>query len=81
MAKQDSHSLGHLFKIFTEKEGYVWFLEFIETNEWLTEEKSLTKDPLKAKQFKTEISALNYRLNFSLGIDYQPTEHQFIDKE
>lgn len=38
----------------------------------------LTNDPLKAKQFKTQMDALTYCIANKLGLEYTQTEHEFI---
>ena len=80
-ARRDPTSLGHLEDIFLPKEGYLWFIEDLRTNKWLTEEDTWTKDALLAKKFITEIQALKYQISAGLSNNCQPTEHKFLDNK
>lgn len=91
-SRQDRHSLDHMFDIFTPRDNYVWFVEEIKTQKWITEDSDhvndklepvynrpqLTNEPLKAKQFQTQMQALTYCIKNKLGIEFTQTEHEFL---
>ena len=74
-SKNDRRSLEHLDFMF--KKG-TFFIENKITNEWLTNEDTWTKDPLKARVYETEPKALSDKISLGLNDDYIVTEHEFI---
>lgn len=84
-SKRDSQSINFCFELFIPKEGFFWFIEKTETQEWLTGEMDgdewlLTKDPLKAKRFGNQMAAMGYCHIHKLRSEtYTQTEHEFVD--
>ena len=72
-----------MIEVFEQKEGFVWFVECVNTHKWLTGgllvTDDLTNNPNKARQFKTEISAMTYIIKHKLSGKFIPTEHEFIN--
>ncbi len=75
-SRDDNHSIFHLTEMFKES---IWFIEKKETQEWITQGNNLTKDPLEAIQFKTQLEAISHCCVHKLGTEYTQTEHEFID--
>lgn len=78
-SKNDNESIDLMTEFFTRKG--IFFIENKNTQEWITENHSLTKDPLKAKQFDTWGAAATYcvKHNFTEPDGYAVTEHEFVD--
>lgn len=55
---------------------YIYFLEN-KNEQWLTEDHSFTKDPLKAMQFDSEGYAITYMAHYNIT-DCKVTEHEFV---
>ena len=78
-SKNSKLSIMYLNDTFLPKKGYVWFVEFIPSQSWISSEsETLTKDPIKALKFDTEIKALQYIIENKLGSNFKPTEHEFV---
>lgn len=79
-SKTDNESLGYLFDSFKPKNNAVWFLEKRNTEEWLTADHTLTKNPIKCLHFQSKIAAFEYIIHHDLMVhNYEPTEHLFVE--
>jgi hypothetical protein len=80
-SKSDNESFDWLNDYFNRKG--IFFIEKRETQEWLTEDNQLTKDPLKAKQFEIYSQAMTYMVENHLNEPngWTITEHEFINKK
>lgn len=81
-AKQDRHSIEELENMFKVNDEYVYFIEHKKTKEWLSldsEQEKYTRDPLLAKRFRSEVSALTYAIGNNLLLQHEITEHQFLN--
>ncbi len=66
-------------KTLFAKQNIFWFIEKISNQKWIDEFGYLTNIPLKAKQFKTKLKALEYMIIHKLSDNiYHPTEHEFM---
>jgi hypothetical protein len=86
MSKGDTPSVKILEEMFRPKDNSVWFVESVKTKKWvnvydnLFDDNSLTNNPNEARHFQTRIQAMTFIFKNKLGGDFNPTEHQFIDK-
>ena len=87
MKKQMKKKKLNGIKANVRRSAYVYFLEHDKFNKWLTEKPDkngvhrLTKDPLKAMNFKEKTTAKVYLyLNQKDGSlkDFHVTEHEFV---
>lgn len=75
-SRNDQGSIDDLNSDFLGNGTTVWFLEN-EKQEWYCEDKSVTIDPLKAKQFTAKMQAMTFSIVNGLAPQFKPTEHEF----